>query len=155
MKRRARGEPARYNLIRPRTVLYAVAMALVGGVMLFQLTTHSHMGQNVRAPMFATMRDGGIRNGYTLRFLNKGNNTRRFAFEVSGIKDASLISEEADTLPDGRLVVRVDPDATQEIQLYVSAQLASLFGANEKAVMKATELASGESVAVKDKFFAQ
>ena len=156
IKRRARGEPAQYRLIRSRTVFYAALMVAVAGIMLFALGTRTHMNMSVlhvRAPMFTATKDGSIRNGYTLRFSNKWSDTRRFALEVSGIKDASVKSEEAETLPDGRLSVSVDPDATEEIQLYVAAPKESLSGASETVVMKAIDLTSGETVVVNDHFF--
>ena len=148
IKRRSRGEAPVYRLVRSRTVLYAAVMAVVGGIMLFQLTHRTHMNLSVlhvRAPMFTQLKDG-VRNGYTLRFSNKWSETRRFALEVSGVKDAVAKSEEAEIGPDGRLVVSVDPDATQEVQLYVTAPMSSLSGSGASIQMKATDLANGESV---------
>jgi polyferredoxin len=108
---------------------------------------------HVRAPMFTTARDGAVRNGYTLRFSNKSNETHKFAIEISGIKDAVAKSEETDTLPDGRLMVSVDPDSTQEIELYVTAPLSSATNAGAPITMKATDLQDGETVSVGDHFF--
>jgi len=156
IKRRARGENPVYRLVRSRTILYAVVMALVGAVMLFQLTTRQHMSLSVlhvRAPMYTTTKDEGVRNGYTLRFSNKWSQPRKFAIEVTGLRDASIKSVEADTLPDGRLAVTVDPDATLEVQLYVTAPRAALSGSSQPIVVKATDLTSGESVWVSDHFF--
>ena len=87
IKRRARGEPAVYRLVRPRTILYAGLMALVGALMLLQLTSRHNMGLSVlhvRAPMYTTTKDDGVRNGYTLRFSNKWSDPRKFAIEVAG-----------------------------------------------------------------------
>ena len=70
---------------------------------------------HVRAPMYTTTKDDGVRNGYTLRFSNKWSEPRKFAIEVAGLNGASIKSVEADALPDGRLVVSVDPDATLEV----------------------------------------
>ena len=156
IKRRARGENPVYRLVRSRTILYAVVMALVGAVMLFQLTTRQHMSLSVlhvRAPMYTTTKDEGVRNGYTLRFSNKWGEPRKFAIEVTGLRDASIKSVEADTLPDGRLAVTVDPDATLEVQLYVTAPRAALSGSSQPIVVKATDLTSGESVSVSDHLF--
>ena len=157
MRRRARGEAPKYNLVRPRTILYASLIAIVGLFMLFQLATRQHMGLSVlhvRAPMFTTTKDGSVRNGYTLRFSNKSSEPHRFALDVSGIKDAAVKSEEADVLPDGRLAVSVDPDATLEIQLYIAAPRTSLTGSSQVVTMKATDLVNGESAVVSDHFFA-
>ncbi len=94
-----------------------------------------------------------MRNGYTLRFSNKSSETHKFAIEISGVAGAVAKSEETDTLPDGRLAVSVDPDATQEIELYVTAPLASATSAGAPIVMKATDLQTGETVSVSDHFF--
>ncbi|MGD1037275.1 MAG: cytochrome c oxidase accessory protein CcoG [Roseiarcus sp.] len=156
IERRRRGEAPVYRLVRSRTILYAVAMAIVGALMLYQLTTRHHMGLSVlhvRAPMYTTTSNGGVRNGYTLRFSNKWNETHEFAIDIGGVKDAVAKSEETDTLPDGRLMVSVDPDATLEIEFYVTAPRSSATNAGVPIVMKATDLESGETVGVSDHFF--
>jgi len=156
IKRRLRGEPAIYRLVRARTVLYAVVMAIVGALMLYKLSTRQEMGLSVlhvRAPMYTTVGQDGVRNGYTLRFSNKWSEQRTFALEISGVAGAVAKSEEADALPDGRLAVAVDPDATQEIEFYVTAPVASASGAGVPIVVKATDLKSGETVSVVDHFF--
>ena len=155
IKRRSRGEAPVYRLVRSRTVLYAAIMAVVGGIMLYQLNSRTHMNLSVlhvRAPMFTELKDG-VRNGYTLRFSNKWSETRKFALAVGGIKDVVAKSEQADVAPDGSLVVSVDPDATQEVQLYVTAPKSSLSGSGALIQMKATDLINGESVTVSDHFF--
>lgn len=156
IKRRQRGEAPVYRIVRSRTILYVVVMAIVGALMLYALATRHHMGLSVlhvRAPMFTTARDGAVRNGYTLRFSNKSNETHKFAIEIDGIKGAVAKSEETDTLPDGRLMVSVDPDSTQEIELYVTAPLSSASNAGAPITVKATDLQDGETVSVGDHFF--
>ncbi len=156
IKRRQRGEAPIYRLVRSRTILYVIVMAIVGALMLYKLTTRQEIGLSVlhvRAPMYTTTGQDGVRNGYTLRFANKWNEPRTFAIEIGGVKGATAKSEETDTLPDGRLAVTVDPDATQEIEFYVTAPLSSATEAGVPIVMKATDLKSGESVSVGDHFF--
>ena len=156
IKRRQRGEKAVYRLVRSRTLLYAAVMAVVGGVMLYQLTTRHHMGLSVlhvRAPMFTTVKGEAVRNGYTLRFANKWSDQRRFIIAIAGVGDAVAKSEEMDALPDGRLAVTVDPDSTQEVQLYVTAPRTSASASGAPIMMTATELDSGESSTVSDHFF--
>ena len=63
-------------------------IVLVAGIMLYVLTTraNSHLSVlHVRAPLFTQTAEGGIRNGYTLRFSNKLADPQDFALEVSGI----------------------------------------------------------------------
>ena len=54
---------------------------------------------------------------------------------------------------DGKLTISVDPDATQEVQLYVTAPKEALTGSSQSVVMTATNLATGERAVVSDHFF--
>ncbi|MEQ1863484.1 MAG: cytochrome c oxidase accessory protein CcoG, partial [Micropepsaceae bacterium] len=79
--RRERGEKTRIDLIRPRVVLYATMLVLVTGVMMFGLSTRATIDLNVlrdRNPTFVRLSDGAVRNAYTVKVMNRGNQTRRF-----------------------------------------------------------------------------
>jgi hypothetical protein len=69
------------------------------------------------------------------------------------VKDTTAKSEEADIGADGRLVITVPPDATQEIQLYVTAPRSALTGSGEAITMRTTDLTNGEAATVSDHFF--
>ena len=155
IRRRSKGEPPVYRLIRPRTILYAAAIALVGSVMLYTLAFRTHTSLSVlhvRAPMY-TLIQNGVRNGYTLRFANKMSETRKFALIVSGIDGAVAKSEEADVDAQGRLIVSVDPDATQEVQLYVTVPKSALTGSSRAIAITSTDLGDGQTTTVSDHFF--
>ena len=80
------------RLVRPRTILYAALIALTGGIMLYALVTrtNSHLSVlHVRAPLFTQTAEGGVRNGYTLRFSNKLGEPSDFTLDVSGLEGAS------------------------------------------------------------------
>jgi cytochrome c oxidase accessory protein FixG len=155
IRRRAKGEAPVYRLVRPRTVLYAAAIALVGSVMLYALASRTHMSLSVlhvRAPMYTLLKDG-VRNGYTLRFANKTSEAHKFALVVTGVEGAVAKSEEADIDAQGRLIVTVDPDATQEVQLYVTAPKSALSGSAQAITMTSTDVADGQASTVTDHFF--
>jgi polyferredoxin len=64
------------------------------------------------------MADGAIRNGYTMRILNKRFETRRFAVSVEGLPAAVV---EIVGLPLGAArVVEVGPDQSREFRVLVS-----------------------------------
>jgi polyferredoxin len=156
IKRRARGDAPVYKLVRSRTILYVVVIAIVGSLMVYKLTTRQHSGLSVlhvRAPMYTLAHDGLVRNGYTLRFSNKWSEPHDFALSVSGVPGAAVKSEEADALPDGRLKVTLDPDATLEAQLYVTAPVGSAASAGVPITMTAADLENGETATVSDHFF--
>ncbi len=122
-ERRKRGEHNVYHLIRPRTIMYAVLILVTGAIMLYALATrsNSHLSVlHVRAPLFTQTAKGGIRNGYTLRFSNKLADPQDFTLEASGIPGMTLSSVAAKPLSDGRLGVRLDPDSTLEVPVYVA-----------------------------------
>jgi cytochrome c oxidase accessory protein FixG len=155
--RRKRGEANVYHLIRPRTILYTAVIALTGCIMLYALLTRSNMHLSVlhvRAPLFTETADGGIRNGYTLRFSNKLSEPIDFALDISGVKGATLASVVAKPLGDGRLTVRVDPDATLEAPVYVATPPNATPGKSTPITFTATDAKTGERSVVVDNFFA-
>jgi cytochrome c oxidase accessory protein FixG len=154
MQRRREGKAPVYRLIRARTVVYAAAIAIVGGIMLYALATRSTMSVNVlheRNPLFVQLSDGGVRNDYTVRLLNKGPE-RSFALDVSGLPGATVRVAGVERSSDGKLIVEVGQDQTREIRMSVQVDPARL---PEKAVdfeVEATDIASGQTATARDHF---
>ncbi|MBT5047324.1 MAG: cytochrome c oxidase accessory protein CcoG [Rhodospirillaceae bacterium] len=93
MERRTKGEKPRLRLLRPRVLLYASVMMIVGLIMLFTLIGRSDLDMNVlrdRNPVFVQLADGGVRNAFTVKVLNKRHQTRRLDLLVSGLFGARL-----------------------------------------------------------------
>ncbi|MEM0985243.1 MAG: cytochrome c oxidase accessory protein CcoG [Pseudomonadota bacterium] len=77
--RAAGGKPPEYRLIRTRTVLYAVLMTAIGALILFGLSTKATFEINIikdRSPSFVQLSNGDVRNGYTLKLVNKASEPR-------------------------------------------------------------------------------
>ncbi|MGB8734598.1 MAG: 4Fe-4S dicluster domain-containing protein, partial [Rhodomicrobium sp.] len=114
------GDRVPLRIIRPRTMLYTGVFALVTAVMLFGLTHKTVLDVNVvpdRNPLFVQVSGGGIRNGFTVRILNKLHSTREFALSVAGLKDARLTYvgvEGKDPL------IEVKPDDVRSFKVYVT-----------------------------------
>jgi polyferredoxin len=72
-----------------------------------------------RNPEFVRLSDGGIRNAYTIRILNKYSQPRRFTVDVEGLPAArvEVIGAEPGTDPQ---VVEVGPDQSRELRAVVS-----------------------------------
>jgi len=121
LQRRLAGEPPVSKIVRTRTVMYALIIAAVGGIMLYALLTRHAFDVSVihdRNPVFVRMADGAIRNGYTMRILNKRHETRRFAVSIMGVP-ASVI--EIVGLPLGAAHnVEVGPDQSREFRVLVN-----------------------------------
>ena len=115
IERRQRGQPSIYKPIRARTIIYAALIVLIGGFMLFTLAMRADMRLNVlhdRNPLTVTLKDGSVRNAYTIRISNMKAATRRFTLEIAGAAGAQidLVGETADT--QGHLIVEVGVDQT-------------------------------------------
>lgn len=93
LQRRAKGEPTVQKLVRLRTIIYASLLLVVGAVMLFVLTNRADFVMAVqqdRAPLYVTLSDGSIRNGYTVKVTNKTHASVDLRLTIEGVKDAQL-----------------------------------------------------------------
>ncbi|MFA5898536.1 MAG: cytochrome c oxidase accessory protein CcoG [Hyphomicrobium sp.] len=81
------------RVIRPRTMLYTALILLVSGVMLTAWLNRAVLEVNVlhdRNPVFVQLSDGGLRNGYVIKILNKEHDVRRLRLEVAGLDGARM-----------------------------------------------------------------
>ena len=79
--------------LRPRVILYATLMAIVGVIMLTALMLRPELEVSVlhdRNPIYVRLSDGGLRNGYTVKILNKLYEPRSFKISLTGLPGAKL-----------------------------------------------------------------
>jgi cytochrome c oxidase accessory protein FixG len=97
-KAQGRHEPIR--LLRPRTMIYVTALVLATAVMGTALAMRSQAGLAVlhdRAPLFVKVRDGSIRNAYTLKVSNKTDDPASFALSIDGVPGATMaVADDTD-----------------------------------------------------------
>jgi cytochrome c oxidase accessory protein FixG len=85
---RAAGRKARYHFVRPRTIIYAVALVLVAIGMFVALALRGTVEVTVqgdRSPLFVKLADGEIQNGYAVKISNKLRADVTYSLKVSGI----------------------------------------------------------------------
>ncbi|MGJ8562559.1 MAG: cytochrome c oxidase accessory protein CcoG [Alphaproteobacteria bacterium] len=146
VQRRMEGKKSRYNLVRPRTVIYAVLFAAVGLGMLYSLMNRTVLDMNVlrdRQPNYVTLSDGSVRNGYTIKILNKASEPRELNLAVEGLPDSIItVAGQSNTLGP---VLRVDADETIDYRVTVTVPNAS--GLEQKSNYEFTmkDITSGES----------
>lgn len=136
------------KLARPRTILYAAAMAIVGAIMLTALLVRSDLDVSVlrdRNPLYVKLSDGGVRNGYTVKLLNKLYGPRALSLGLDGLPGAklSVVGLEHEANP----VVTVPPDELKSVRLYVTLDkqaVASLGGLATNFAIVVNDAASGE-----------
>jgi cytochrome c oxidase accessory protein FixG len=121
----AKGTWAPWRLIRPRTLLYTGLIGLVGVIMLAALLNRSTLDINVlhdRNPPYVLLSDGGIRNGYTVKILNKRHQPRDFTLETRGLAGAGM----AIVGMNAGARIRVTTDDLRELRVFVTLPRAEL-----------------------------
>jgi len=150
--RRAENLPPIYKLIRMRTLIYPVIIVLVAGLMALKLGTRADLGVNVlhdRNPLAVTMSDGSVRNGYTVRVLNKQPNDRKVALSVEGSPNLQLqiINDKG-----GQSAV-VGPDQTLELRVGVTAPAGFVPEKSVDVTFTVTDESGAVTASHKDHFF--
>jgi cytochrome c oxidase accessory protein FixG len=144
------------TFIRPRTLLYFALWSGIGLAMLFTLSGRARMDLLVsqdRNPVYVMMSDGQVRNGYTVKVLNKEARPRDFIISVEGLAGARMW-EALDTRaePAATYRVRVRPDGLETLHLYVKAPPAVLEGDRADFRFVAAAVDGGERTAEDARF---
>jgi cytochrome c oxidase accessory protein FixG len=156
--RRREGKREIYRLVRPRTAIYAGIIALVGAIMLYSLLTRSVLDISVlhdRNPLFVTLADGSVRNGYTVHVLNKLADTRTIALAVEGLPSAAVHVVGPEAAAAGRPLLAVGPDQTREVRVLVTAPADAPLARSTAVVFRAADLAGGRPAVAQDHFVAR
>ena len=139
------GGPAQKpKLFRLRTILYLILIGAIGLFMLSLLTFRSDLEVNVlhdRNPLFVTLSDGSIRNGYTIKILNKERSARRFTLAVEGLEGAaiSVLGGEEATAPS----LSAKPDTVATYRAFVLLPSGLLSGKLKEISFVLTDQESG------------
>jgi cytochrome c oxidase accessory protein FixG len=155
VKRREQGLPETYNIVRPRTVLYTVLIAVVAAIMLAALAMRSDMGVGImhdRNPRFVALSDGQIRNGYTVNVLNKRSETRNFVLRLDGMPGAAVSAIGEDGQQDGYPVIAVGPDQTRQLRVFVTAPPDAKVPPQTAVTFRLVDKATGTAVSHADYF---
>lgn len=156
IKARLEGKPSVYKLMRWRTALYAAIIAIAGGVMLYSLATRGSEGISVihdRNPMFVRLSDGSLRNGYTIRIVNKQLKSRDFIVAVEGLPSTLVDYVGLPPRADGRQLVSVGPDQTKEVRVLVTDYSETPPAASTSILFSLIDIDSGAVAQVRDHFF--
>jgi cytochrome c oxidase accessory protein FixG len=131
----AAGVAPRHRFLRPRALVYAGLIAVVGGVMLIGLSTRATTEisiQRDRNPLFVTLSDGAIRNGYTFKLLNMRREPRSYELTVADRPQASLriVGGEIGGTEEGTgaLPLEAKPDGVSTYRVYVTLPRAVIDG---------------------------
>ena len=146
VERRLKGETSRYRLIRPRTIIYACLIAGISLFMLIGLLNRSTLDVNVlrdRQPNFVRLSDGSIRNGYTVKILNKAPLDREFKLGLDGL-EASALSIVG--VRNDNPVLYVAADETRDFKVYIAVKDVAGLGARTEFNFVLEDAAGADSV---------
>ncbi len=120
--RRSGAAPER-RLIRPRTVIYTVILAFLGVGVLFGLGSRVGLDFNIlhdRNPLFVKLADGSIRNGYTIKLLNRVRASKTYALGLDGLEGATLAVLGHQSGDDQSILLDAAPDQVSTYRLFVT-----------------------------------
>ena len=122
------GKP-QHRLIRPRTLYYGIALAVVSGLMIWGFATRKTLDVHAlrdRNPASVRLHDGAVRNGYTLKIANHGFEPVTVEVRYAGVPGAILRSPGRPASNPLRL--GVDPNRVTSVRVFVTAPAAATEG---------------------------
>ena len=116
--------PAWKALLRPRIFIYFGVWGAIGAAMLFALGTRTHTDLTVspdRNPPFMLLKDGSVRNAYTLRLRNMEARPRDMEVALTGLPEGAVMWTEAVSMDNAaaQLVIDVPANETKVVRAYV------------------------------------
>jgi len=155
--RRQAGKTPIFRIVRPRTIIYILVIALVGGIMLYTLATRSLLDLNVlhdRNPVAVRLSDGSIRNAYTVRLLNKSGFDRVVTIDADGPVDATVHVVGTDSATPNRPTITIGRDQTTELRVLVTAPAAKNPEPSIPLHFRVTDVGLGVAASATDNFVA-
>ena len=124
--------PVRF--MRPRTILYSSLIAVVLAIMGWAWFVRAPVEISViedRNPLFVRLSDGGIRNGYTLKILNKSHARQQFGIAVEGLPETQIAVLGQDATGGD---VQVEANSVRAIKVFVTVPVAARTTLKEAAM---------------------
>jgi cytochrome c oxidase accessory protein FixG len=124
-ERQKAGMAARHlpRFIRPRTMMYAGALAVVSLVMLGAFLLRSTLDVTVirdRAPLFVRLSDGGIRNAYTVKIVNKTREEAPLALVLQAPPGFRMVVQDVEADAEGRPLLARRADGIAQYRVLVT-----------------------------------
>lgn len=148
-------QPAAVPLLRLRPALYAMLMIGVATLLAYQVLTRESLALTVlhdRSPLFVTLANGDLRNGYTLKVHNKQRTPRQLTLSLTeSPQDATfrIAGQNADTVS---ATLAAAPDSVSEFRVHVRVSPDSIGGASTPLAFQLTDTEAQESATYRTTF---
>jgi len=136
------------RIIRPRTIFYSLLLVIIAVVMMFGLANRSVLELNVlrdRNPLFVALSDGDVRNGYTLKVLNKEQAEKTYVLSLEGIDATDFQIIGLTPNQDGTYDLDVAPDRVGSFRVFVAADPQTLDGKSTPFEFTVTDKETGNT----------
>ncbi|MFC5386232.1 cytochrome c oxidase accessory protein CcoG [Aquamicrobium segne] len=110
------------KLFRPRTFVYFGGWVLIGLLLLYGLVSRERLEMNVlhdRNPQYVVLSDGSIRNGYTIKLLNKIPEQRTVTISIDNLPGATMNALGLDQEEGTTITVALEPDRSHSLKVFV------------------------------------
>jgi cytochrome c oxidase accessory protein FixG len=144
---KAAGRQTTLRLLRPRTLIYISAMLVIVSVMTVALATRSAIGLSVlhdRAPLFVRLPDGDLRNGYTVKIVNKSQSQMLFELTSKRLPGAILAEADEGLGPADRLGLPVKADSVGTFRVLLSGKPTGLVEGSQQVDFVLRNVRTGE-----------
>ena len=151
----AQQPPSRFRFFRLRTYVYLAAMALVAGVMVFTFGNRASFDLNVlhdRNPLYVTLSDGSIRNGYQIKLINKSYEDRLYHLTVEGVQSPTYQVLGQGDAGAGGIELPAARDGVTTYQLYLSTAASGLADTSTPLRFVVTDLTTEDVLVQNDVF---
>ncbi|MCP1835189.1 cytochrome c oxidase accessory protein FixG [Bradyrhizobium sp. USDA 4532] len=155
IRRRMEGKSEVFKPVRPRTIVYASLISVVCAMMLYGVLSRTLLDVNVlhdRNPIAVRLSDGSIRNGYTVRLLNKLAFDRVIAIDIDGPPQTSVHVVGVDSVTVERPTIVLARDTTTELRLLVTAPADDTPERSMPVTFRVTDIGLGEVATATDHF---
>jgi cytochrome c oxidase accessory protein FixG len=144
---KATGKTVRPRFFRPRSLVYMAAVLVALVVMGAAMATRHTLSISVqrdRAPLFVTLADGQIRNGYLLRILNKTQAAGGYELRVGHLPGARIAIAESNVAPGASVILPVGADEIATFRVLVTATPRHLEHGSEKIEFLLRDIGTGD-----------
>jgi len=152
---KAAGQHAPFRLLRPRTIIYLSALILAAVIMVVALALRPGIGLSVqhdRAPLFVRLADGNLRNGYTVKIINKAHVPVTFELTTQGLFGAVLTEADEGLGPASTLGLPVKADSVGTFRIFVTGQPTTLVDGTQQIDFSLRNTVSGEQTVYQSLF---
>ncbi len=143
------------SFLRPRTFIYTAIYGAIGLSMLAVLAVRDRLDVNVlhdRNPLFVTLSDGSIRNGYEVKILNMKGEPRQFLIALEGLDSYRIETPDYKTGQSGWLATEVPADKLKSVRVFITVPRNAINASKTEFDLVVSNMGGSERVTTKVNF---